>query len=130
MKQEIRNEKITSQNSRIGMLGVGLVVLIACRVRSNGTDQDLYSVAEAFADLLADGLGDADDVADIPVDILDTHIDHTAAIGYAVEGGLYLQAPLAVFLADVDGHYHVCGVHVAAALDCGFELMLHINVSC
>ena len=90
----------------------------------------LYRVTETFADLLADGFGDADDIADVAGGILHAHIDHAAAIGYAVEGGLYLEASYAIHLTDVDGHHHVGGVHIAATLDVGSETMLHINASC
>ena len=90
----------------------------------------LYRVAEALANPLADGFGDADDVADIAVGVLHTHIDHTATIRYAVEGGLYLEASFAIFFTDVYWHHHIGGVHVAAALDYGFETVLHINASC
>ena len=86
----------------------------------------LYRVTETFADLLADGFGDADDVADVAGGILDAHIDHAAAIRFAVEGGLHLEASFAVFLADINWHHYICGIHVAAALDCGFESVLHI----
>ena len=71
-------------------------------------------------------MGDADYVANLAVGILDSHIDHTAAIMLAVESGFHLQAPLPVHFTDVYWHHYVGGVNTAAAFNCGYETMFHI----
>ena len=83
----------------------------------------LYGVAEGLADPLADGFGDADDIADVAVVIFYAHVDNAAVIGRTVKGGVYLYAPLAELLADVVGEDDVRSVHISVLPDNGVELM-------
>ena len=108
------------------------MIILSFSVQSlqNRRHRDIYTVAEGFADAMADGLGYANDITDIAVTVLDTHIHHTAAIGYPVESCFNLQPTFAVFFPDVYWHDDVGGIHVAVLDDGGCKLMYHYFLSC
>lgn len=102
-----------------------IILIFSVQSLQNRRHRDIHAVAKGFADAVADGFGYANDITDIAVAILDTHIHHTAAIGYPVEGCFDLQTTFAVFFPDVYWHDDVGGIHVAVLDDGGCKSMFH-----
>lgn len=104
------------------------MIILSFSVQSlqNRRHRDIHAVAEGFADAMADSFGDAEDVTDIAVAVLDTHIHHTAAIWNPIEGCFDLQTTFAVFFPDVYWHDDVGGIHVAVLYNGSCKSMFHL----
>ena len=77
----------------------------------------MQCVAIVLIEGITDGLEYADDVTDVTLDIFESHIHHTAIIGYAIKLGMDFYSPFAKFLTYVPRENHISATVILHFMD-------------
>ena len=91
--------------------------------------RNMNGISIAFPQFFPYGFQHSDDIAQISVRILDTHIDNTAVVWDPIKFSMNLYPPLSEHLPDVPGKNNICPALIRDLMEDSiiFKYLSHLN---